>query len=150
MIQGDKTGLGGGRGPGCICMGIWERKKSMGLILQTLKWMNKPNLPTGLRTGLKLPGWGHKAAAKILNYGPFIFLHKFTLYLLIPAVTFFFSTLSKVKKHWITELKLQKTSPVINDCGTNPSVHNVPCMVSFLPTFEFSHTQKNKTDQHRW
>lgn len=68
MIQGDKTGLGGGRGPGCICMGIWERKKSKGLILQTLHWVNKRNLARGLHTGLKASGTGHKAAAWIHNF----------------------------------------------------------------------------------
>lgn len=99
MIQGDKTGLGGGRGPGCICMGIWERKKSKGLILQTLNWVNKCNSARGLHTGLK--AYGMESQCCYLNSQ---FLHctiKFTFYLLIPAMIFTFSTLNKVKKPWI-------------------------------------------------
>lgn len=120
MIQGDKAGLGGGRGPGCICMGIWERKKSKGLILQTLNWVNKRNLARGLHTGLKVYGVGPQCCCLDSQ-----FLHctiKFTFYLLLPAMIFTSSTLNKVKKPWVTELKLQQTSFTLSSCATNASV----------------------------
>lgn len=132
MIQGDKAGLGGGRGPGCICMGIWERKKSKGLILQTLNWVNKPNLTRRLHTGL----WD---GATVLLLGFTISALHNQIHLL-PAYTccnlHTFSTLNKVKKPWITELKLQQTSCTLSSCATSASVHDMHCMVRFGPTFE--------------
>lgn len=149
MIQGDKTGLGGGRGPGCICMGIWERKKSKGLILQTLNWVNKCNSARGLHTGLKAYGMGPQCCC--LNSQ---FLHctiKFTFYLLIPAVIFTFSTLNKVKMPG-SELELQQTSCTLSSCATNTSVRDVHCRVGFGAQI-FLNSNKIKTlkpDWHKW
>lgn len=149
MIQGDKTGLGGGRGPGCICMGIWERKKSKGLILQTLNWVNKRNLARGLHTGLKAYGMGPQCCCLDLQ-----FLHctiKFTFYLLISAVIFMLSTLNKVKKPWITELKFRETSSTLSSCATSTSVRDVPCTVGGLGLLLNSNKIKPfKSDWHKW
>lgn len=68
------------------------------------------------------------------------FLHytiKFTSYLLIPVVIFTFSNLNKVKKPWITELKLQQTSFTLSSCAISVSLCDVHCMGRFRSTFEF-------------